>query len=106
MADARILTIDISAHIEDELVRVLREDFGWDGYRLHFMVGRLRKLTNRVMPTGTIDIVDDPDDNAIIECALAGNSDYIIANDNALLRVESYAGIQILRMADYFYNVR
>jgi len=102
MADVRILTIDISAHIEEELVRVLREDFGWDGYRLHFMVGRLRNLTNRVTPTDTVDVVDDPDDNKIIECALAGNSEYIITNDNALLRIESYAGIQIVRIVDYF----
>ena len=101
MADARVLTIDISAHIEEELVRVLREDFAWDGYRLHFVIERLRKLTNRVTPTESIAIVDDPDDNKIIECALAGNSEYIVTNDNALLRIESYAGIQIVRTADY-----
>ena len=102
MADARIVTIDISAHIEEELVRVLREDFNWNGYRLHFLVERLRKRANRVTPTRTVAIVDDPGDNAIIECALAGNSEYIVTNDNALLRIENYSGIQILRLADYF----
>ena len=101
LADKRMLTIDISAHIEEELVRVLRQDFGWDGYRLHFMVGRLRNLTNRVTPTDNVHVVDDPDDNKIIECALAGNSDFIVTNDNALLRIGSYGGIKILRLADY-----
>ena len=45
MAQARIVRIDISDHIEAELVRVLREDFGWEGYRLHFMLERLRKIS-------------------------------------------------------------
>ena len=41
MAKAGTIRIDISDHIEAELVRVLREDFAWEGYRLHFMKERL-----------------------------------------------------------------
>jgi putative PIN family toxin of toxin-antitoxin system len=102
MAQAHTLTIDISNHIEQELVRVLREDFAWEGYRLRFMAEHLRALTNRVTPAMTVAVVDDPDDNRIIECALAGASEYIITSDNALLRVGEYAGIKILRAADFF----
>jgi putative PIN family toxin of toxin-antitoxin system len=102
MAQANILTIDISDQIEQELVRVLREDFGWDGYRLRFLVERLRRLTNRVSPTRTVAVVDDPDDDRIIECALAGGSEYILTNDKALLRVGEYEGIKIMRTADFF----
>jgi len=72
MAEAGFLQIDISDHIEKELIRVLREDFEWDGYRLHFVRERLARLTRRVTPTETVAVVDDPDDNRIIECALAG----------------------------------
>jgi putative PIN family toxin of toxin-antitoxin system len=97
MAEAGALVIDISDHIENELVRVLREDFAWDGYRIKFMVERLRKFTNRVIPTRTVEVVDDPDDDRIIECALAAGSAYIITNDKALLRVANFEGIQIVK---------
>jgi uncharacterized protein len=101
MAEAGVLQIDISDHIEKELVRVLREDFEWDGYRLHFLVERLRKWTNRVTPTETVAVVDDPDDNRIVECALAARSECIITNDKALLRVHGYQGIQVLRPDEF-----
>ena len=78
MAHAGVLQIDISEHIEKELMRVLREDFEWDGYRLQFMIARLRRLTRRVVPTETIQVVEDPDDNRIVECAVTAGSDYII----------------------------
>src|SRR5579863_1821284 len=102
MAEAGALVIDISNHIEKELLRVLREDFDWDGYRIHDLSQRLWKLTNRVTPTRTVAVVDDPDDDRIIECALAGGSDYIITNDKTLLRVGNFEGIVILKPDDFF----
>lgn len=102
MAKAGTLTIDISDGIEQELLRVLREDFDWEGYRLHFLLEHLRAITRRVKPVRTVSVVDDPDDNKIIECALAGGSDYIITEDQALLRVGEYEGIKILKAADFF----
>ncbi len=101
MAQAGALQIDISDQIEEELVRVLREDFGWEGYRIHFLKERLRKITNRVTPTVSVTIVDDPDDNKIIECAVSAGSERIITNDNALLRIGVYQGIAITRMDDF-----
>jgi putative PIN family toxin of toxin-antitoxin system len=101
MAEAGSLVIDISDHIEKELTRVLREDFHWDGYRLHFMVGRLRRLTRRAIPTMTIAVVDDPDDDRIIECAIAAGSEHLLTNDKALLRIGSYAGISIIKPDEF-----
>lgn len=102
MAKVGTLTIDISDHIEQELIRVLREDFAWDGYRIRFMAEQIRAITRRLKPVRTVAVVDDPDDDKVIECALAGGSDYIITEDNALLRVGQYEGIKILRAADFF----
>ena len=101
MARAGTLRIDISDHIMAEIVRVLREDFAWDGYRLHFMKETLLKIANRVTPTRRVKVVDDPDDDRIIECALAAGSDCIVTNDKALLRVGSYEGIEIVSVADF-----
>ncbi len=41
-------------------------------------------------------IKDDPDDNKILECAKSGNVDYIITNDNDLLRLVTFEKIPIL----------
>ena len=99
-----MIQIDISGHIEGEIVRVLREDFGWDGYRLHFMREGLAKITHRVTPSQTVNVVDDPDDNRIIECAIAAGSDCIVTNDKALLRLGQYEGIPIIRLADFLQH--
>lgn len=56
----------------------------------------------RVFPTQTIDAVpEDPDDNRVLECAVAAGSRYIVTGDAALLRLGQYSGIQIMRVADF-----
>jgi len=54
MAEAGSIRIDISEAILMELIRVLREDFDWDGYRLHFMRQKLLRLVNHVSPTRSV----------------------------------------------------
>ena len=101
MSQAGELGIDISAHILDELTRVLREDFEWDGYRLKFMRDRILKLANLVSPQRTVRVVDDPDDDRIIECAVTAGSDLILTDDKALLRVKEFEGIKIMRPHEF-----
>jgi uncharacterized protein len=95
------LRIDISDAILDETFGVLRDKFGWEGYRLRFGRIELLKLANRVQPAKTICVTDDPDDNRILECAVEAGSDFIISQDNDLLRLGSYAGIRIISAADF-----
>ena len=40
-------------------------------------------------------IVDDPDDDALIACALGGAADYIISGDHHLLDMGEYQGIKM-----------
>ena len=101
MAQRGRLRIDASDAIIDETIGVLRVKFGWDGYRLHFIRLYLLRLANHVSPTRTINVVADPDDNRILECAVEAGSDFIITADQDLLRLESYAGIRIIRAADF-----
>lgn len=102
MAEKGAIVIDISDHIENELIRVLREDFQWEGYRLHFMMERLRKITRHVIPSVPVKVVDDPDDDRIIACALAAGSTHVLTNDKALLRIGQYAGISIVKPDEFF----
>jgi putative PIN family toxin of toxin-antitoxin system len=64
------------------------------------LIKRFRKLAIVVTPTETLTVVpDDPDDNKIIECAVAGEADYIVTGDAHLLAIKAYQGIQILTPA-------
>jgi len=101
MARAGAIRIDISEAILAETTGVLRDKFGWDGYRLHFTKPELRKLARVVTPTHTLNVADDPDDNRILECAAEARSDFIVTADKDLLRLGSYAGIQIIRVVDF-----
>jgi predicted nucleic acid-binding protein len=55
-----------------------------------------------VHPTQTLDVVpDDPDDNRVVECAVAAGSRFIVTGDGDLLRLGSYGNIRILQVADF-----
>ena len=41
-------------------------------------------------------IEEDTDDNRILECAIAGNVDYLITQDKHLLKLAEYQGIKII----------
>ena len=102
MAQTGVIRIDISDAILDETIRVLRDKFGWDGYRLHDARLRMASFTNRVTPAQTLDVIkEDPPDNRILECAVEAGSDYIVTWDKDLLRLGSYGNIRIIRAADF-----
>lgn len=43
----------------------------------------------------------DSDDNKIVECAVEGNADYIITQDEHLLELKEFKGIQITTPKDF-----
>jgi predicted nucleic acid-binding protein len=50
----------------------------------------------------TIEVIhDDPPDNRILECAIAGQADLIVSGDRHLLKLKSYQGIPIVRPVDF-----
>jgi len=97
LAQSKLIRIDSSDPILDETIRVLREKFEWDGYRLHDARVKLAGITNRVVPTQLLQVVkEDPPDNRILECAVEAGSEYILTWDKDLLRLGEYAGIRIM----------
>ena len=55
-----------------------------------------------VEPKEKIEIVkDDPKDNIFIETAVAGNVDYIISQDNHLLKLKEFRGIKIITPEEF-----
>lgn len=94
--------LDISAPILTEMQRILRDKFAWTDRLLRLETFRLSQITTLTQATQTINAVAaDPDDNKIIECAVAAGSRYIVTGDNDLLRLGQYQGIRIVRVADF-----
>jgi predicted nucleic acid-binding protein len=64
-------------------------------------------VAQRVVLYVELDAVpQDRDDNAILECALASKSDYIITSDKHLLRLKRYGGADIVTPAAFLTLLR
>ena len=48
---------------------------------------KLLRIANRVTPAQTLKVVDDPDDDRIVECAVEAGPEFIVTNDKAILRL-------------------
>ena len=101
MARSRLIRIDTSDVILAEVRGVLRDKFGWDGYRLHFANLELRTLAQIVTPIPALSVTDDPADNRILECAIAAGSDCIVTHDKDLLWLREYGGVQIIPAVEF-----
>lgn len=86
-----------SSAMEDELHEVLtypKFDFTADDvFRVAYT---LSTVSERVDPAVELDVVPDAADNMFIECAVAGDADYIVSGDSHLLDLESYEGIEVV----------
>jgi putative PIN family toxin of toxin-antitoxin system len=62
----------------------------------------LRANVRLVLPTVRIDaMLDDPDDNRVLEAAVAGGAQYIVTGDRDLLELASYESIEIVTPARF-----
>ena len=101
-AEAGRFRLATSEVMLDELRGVLGGKFGWSKTAIEEAIGHLAGCTSIVLPTQELDVVPgDPDDNRVIECAVAAGSRFIVTGDGDLLRLGSYGGIQILNVADF-----
>ena len=101
MAADNDIEIAISEPIIAEVIGVLRERFGWDGYRLHAERERIKSITRFVTPSETLHVIDyDPPDNRILECAAEADSEFIVTEDKDLLRLREHGNARIIRAAE------
>ena len=77
--------------------------------RLIILSVAMRVISNATMvfPRKRIyEIHDDPDDNKILECAVAGEVDIIVTQDNHLLKLKEFEGITILSPHGFLKYIR
>ena len=93
----RAFTLVTSPPLLDELEDKLRVKFGVSAADAAAIRARLENTADVVNPQLVLDVVkDDPDDNRVLECAVAGGADYIVSGDRQLLQLNAHAGILIL----------
>ena len=55
-----------------------------------------------IEPLERVSIVrEDPDDNKILECAIAAKADFIITGDSHLLKLENFKSIKIVTANEF-----
>lgn len=97
-----------SIPIIDELIKNLK------GFKIKMEENIVEEWENMILensslvePEEEIEIVkDDKDDNKFIEAAVTGKADYIITQDNHLLKIKEFRGIKILTPKEFLYVVK
>ncbi len=86
-----------SEAIQDEVLRVLAEKFGWAPAMLREVLPVLWSMGDLVVPRTVVhEVADDPDDDRILECALAAKAHFVISGDRHLLALGNYKTIFIV----------
>ncbi len=108
LAEEGGIRLAMSDAIIAEICKVLRGDtFQWPEAEIEKTLRQIRRATDYVEPTRTVDLIKtDPPDNRILECAAEAKSDYIVTGDDHLLRLDKFEGIPILKAADFLKVAR
>lgn len=64
------------------------------------LVDGYAELAQVVLPTSTLRIVSDPDDDVVIGTALAAKADLLVTGDRMLLSVAEYQSVRIISVAE------
>jgi putative PIN family toxin of toxin-antitoxin system len=84
-----------------ETLSVLSRKFGKDKEELARVAVFLSDIAQLIEPKRKIRMLADEPDNRILECALEGKVNTIVTGDHAILKLERYEGIQIVRLSEY-----
>jgi putative PIN family toxin of toxin-antitoxin system len=99
-------TLVISPPLLDELEDKLRVKFGLTPIDAAAVRAKLEGVADVVVPDFILDLVkDDPDDNRVLECAVAGKADYIVSGDRHLLNLKAHASIRILTARQFLATI-
>lgn len=87
-----------------ELERVLRyPKLRFSEAQITEYLEQLTEIAELIHPLAELSVIpDDPTDNRILECALAGQANVIVSGDGHLLQLKVFEGIPILRPQQFF----
>ena len=106
---ALILSEEIILEYEEVLARPrIRQRYPWLTPELvrRAVLGLRRNAIIVSLPNVPSMIPEDPDDDVIVACAMAGGADYIVSRDHHLLRHAKTIPVPILRPEDFMATLR
>ncbi len=99
--DEKILIFS-SLEIEHEIAEKLRTKFKLNEGDINYILLDFSTFTIPVKVSKHFEaVLDDPDDNKFIECAIKCNADYIVSGDKHLLNLKEFRGINILKASEF-----
>jgi uncharacterized protein len=102
LAFLRTFQLVTSAILLDELHEKLRSKFALSADDADRVRAKLESAALLVKPNMVLKvIIDDPDDDRVLECAVAGGVDYIVSGDRHLLKLGSFQGISIVTAREF-----
>ena len=102
----RRIDVAISEPIRTEVLRTLRDKFRWPDERLTGARSLIASAAKTVVPTVTLHVIErDPDDDRVLECAVAAKAEFIVTGDSDLLDIGEYEGIEIIQVAEFLSRV-
>lgn len=101
LAAQREFDLWTSKPLLDELFRVLCDRFEYSHDMATEVRKRLEWLCLLAEPGDRIEDCTDPDDNRVLECAVAARAQYLVTGDRALLRLTPFRGCRILSAAQF-----
>ena len=91
----------VSEPLLQELRRILTSKFGWTEERVLPVVREIARFAESVAPAIDVRVCRDPDDDRILEAAIAGKADIIVSGDADLLSLKTFRGVEILSVVDF-----
>ena len=90
------------AELMDELAEKMELKFGFSAEQSAETIARYLSFLRLVKIPNTLEAVPrDPDDNAVIECALEGKATHVISGDKDLLDLKKFRNIEIVRASEF-----
>jgi uncharacterized protein len=94
-------TLILSKAILDEVLGTLARKFSRDPEALSQTAVLLADLAEFVQPGHKVRIFDDDPDNRILECAEAGQAEYIVTGDKTMLKLKQYRNVRLISLREY-----
>jgi putative PIN family toxin of toxin-antitoxin system len=92
----------VSPAILREIAGVLREDLKWEEPDIVAQLKLVAKVAEIISPQITLQVIaEDPTDDRILECAVAGRANLIVSGDRHLRRLKSFREIGIVQPSDF-----
>ena len=101
------LEVFISKDIIIEIETKLKNKFFWNEQQIRIFIENILEFCHMIeVSEKIIYLEDDPDDDKILECAVASECSYIVSGDKHLTRLKSFRNIKILNPAELLVLVR